>query len=137
MEIRALANLSNQPAAIHNVVSLQDLIENSLIHSIVSMNKYFSAIVVSLYIFLLDFIGDRYPKTYPCGAKYTCAHLKKKGKCKQNVLWKSAGLPSGCRKKLTNWEKNRKVRSFCRRTCGECKVGTQKLELRKGIVTLE
>ena len=90
-----------------------------------------------LYILVLTFVGDKYPIKYLCGPKYTCARLKQKGKCKWNIQWKNAGIPRGCLNKLTNWERNKKVRSFCRRTCAVCKVGTHKHELRKGKVIFE
>ena len=71
-------------------------------------------------------IGDSYPKTYGCGAKFTCNYLKRQGKC--NSKWKSAGLPGWCLNKLTAWEKDKKVKTFhCRRTCGNCRPGKQKI----------
>ena len=91
----------------------------------------------TLHTFVFICVGDKYPKKYQCGPKYTCARLKQRGKCNQNIQWKNAGLPRRCLNKLTNWERNQKVRSFCRRTCAVCKVRAQKHELRKGKVILE
>ena len=70
-------------------------------------------------------IGDSNPIKWWCRAGFTCASLKKKGKC--NAKWKNVGLTDWCLRFLPKYVQNLRIKTYhCRRTCASCTLGQQK-----------
>ena len=71
-------------------------------------------------------IGDSNPIKWRCRAGFTCASLKKKGKC--NAKWKNVGLTDWCLRFLPKYVQNLRIKTYhCRRTCASCTLGQQRI----------
>ena len=95
-------------------------------HKLASILLKAKIIGISSYGLMHILIGDSNPIKWWCRAGFSCASLKKKGKC--NAKWKNVGLTDWCLRFLTKYVQNLRIKTYhCRRTCASCTPGKQKI----------